>query len=88
MGMAYAALGLNGEAGEAAEVVKKTWRDTGTLTPELREKLIKEMGDVLWYLAALSDEININFGEVAQRNVDKLLSRFERDVIHGAGDDR
>ena len=54
--LAYPVLGLNGEAGEVAEQAKKAIRDDGgIITPERREKLKKELGDVLWYLSACAD---------------------------------
>lgn len=72
-GLTYTALGLAGEAGEVANDVKKWIRDdNSSLTPERRNKLIDEMGDVLWYLASLSKELDTNLQTVAQRNLDKL----------------
>lgn len=88
MGLAYAALGLNGEAGETAEKVKKTWRDGGELTKELRDGIIKELGDTLWYAAAVAEEIDIDLSLVAERNIEKLRDRKDRNVLHGSGDDR
>lgn len=85
----YPFLGLPGEAGEVAEQAKKMIRDDdGFLTDGRREKIIKELGDVLWYVAAICDEINVDLQEVARRNVEKLADRAERDVIRGEGDDR
>ena len=85
----YPTLGLCGEAGEVAEKVKKILRDeNGNLTLQNIEKLTKEMGDVLWYLANLSTEINVSLEEVAQKNLDKLQSRKDRNKIHGDGDER
>jgi NTP pyrophosphatase (non-canonical NTP hydrolase) len=85
----YAALGLNGEAGEVAEHAKKMIRDDeGQLTDERREKIRKELGDVLWYIAAAADEAGLDLDDIAQVNLDKLFSRKERGVIHGAGDER
>ena len=85
----YPTLGLCGEAGEVAEKVKKMIRDDdGVLTPERREALAKELGDVLWYVAQVATEAELNLGEVADANLRKLLSRRERGVLQGSGDER
>ena len=85
----YPTLGLCGEAGEVAEKIKKMVRDdAGVLSPERREALAKELGDVLWYVAQLATEAGLDLDEVAAGNLDKLLSRRERDVLRGSGDDR
>lgn len=85
----YCIMGLAGETGEVAETVKKLYRDDkGILTDERKAKLVKEMGDVCWYLAALCTEIGVDLGDVARANLDKLHSREERHVLHGDGDDR
>jgi NTP pyrophosphatase (non-canonical NTP hydrolase) len=87
--MTYPALGLCGEAGEVAEKVKKTIRDDGgVLTEERRDALARELGDVLWYAAQLATEAGLELEKVAQDNLDKLLSRQERGVLRGSGDDR
>lgn len=88
MGLAYATLGLGGEAGEVLENVKKTWRDDGEVTPSRKEAIVKELGDTLWYLSAVADEIGVELSYVAQVNLDKLSDRRERGVIGGSGDDR
>jgi NTP pyrophosphatase (non-canonical NTP hydrolase) len=85
----YFAVAIGGEAGEILEHVKKSKRDDGgILTPERREKIIKEMGDVLWYLAVCAHRLNIGLDEVAQINLDKLAARKENGTLHGDGDDR
>ena len=87
--LTYPALGLCGEAGEAAEKVKKAIRDDGgKLTPERRDALAAELGDVLWYVAQLATEAGLDLDEIAGANLDKLLSRQERAVLHGSGDFR
>ncbi len=87
--LAYPALGLAGEAGEVAEHVKKSIRDdAGSVLPERRAAMAKELGDVLWYLAQLATELELDLDEVAQMNLDKLRSRQERGVLAGSGDDR
>jgi NTP pyrophosphatase (non-canonical NTP hydrolase) len=80
----YPALGLCGETGEVAEKVKKQVRD-GVFN---RHEVAKELGDVLWYLANLSNDIGYNLDEVADINIEKLTSRKNRDKIKGSGDNR
>ena len=83
------ALGLTGEAGEVAEIIKKSIRDKGgRLTREDKEALKKELGDVLWYIATLSISFGFSLGKVAKDNMDKLESRLNRGKIHGSGDNR
>ena len=79
----YPTLGLCGEAGEVAEKVKKHMRDGKSLNG-----LGLELGDVLWYISALADDLGVTLEEVAQANVDKLKSRMERNKIKGDGDYR
>lgn len=88
-GLAYTALGLNGEAGEIAEKVKKILRDKGgSATPEDQQDIAKELGDVLWYIANCGNEIGYTLGDIAKMNIDKLQSRQDRGVLQGSGDNR
>jgi len=80
----YPTLGLCGEAGEVAEKVKKQVRD-GVFN---RHEVAKELGDVLWYMANICNDIGYNLDEIADLNIDKLSSRKKRDVIQGSGDNR
>jgi len=89
----YPVLKLAGEAGEVAEKLGKTMRDKGWLPGQslpdgVREAMIKEIGDVLWYIASIAVDLDSSLEEVAEVNVSKLASRAERGVIHGSGDDR
>ncbi len=87
--LAYPALGLNGEAGEVAEKVKKVLRDKGgVLDEDSRQAIKKELGDVLWYVAAMCAEAGLEMDEVAEENLAKLAGRKARGVIHGSGDER
>lgn len=81
----YCALGLAGESGEVAEKVKKYKREGDE---EYLHSLRDELGDVLWYLARLSDEVQYDLDFIAQKNLDKLLDRKERDKLTGEGDNR
>jgi NTP pyrophosphatase (non-canonical NTP hydrolase) len=87
-GLYYTALGL-GEAGEVQGKIKKIMRDDGgILTDEKRQAIAGELGDVLWYVAAMAKELGASLGDIAQANLDKLASRRERGVIGGSGDNR
>jgi NTP pyrophosphatase (non-canonical NTP hydrolase) len=87
--LAYPALGLAGEAGEVAEHAKKAIRDDGgEVGDERRGAMSKELGDVLWYVAQLASELGLDLNEIAQANLDKLLSRQRRGVLSGSGDER
>lgn len=82
-------LGLVGESGEVAEKVKKLQRNqNGVISEEDRRELLKELGDVLWYLSAIAHYLNRPLGEVASDNLDKLFDRKKRDVIKSKGDNR
>jgi len=85
----YPTLGLCGEAGEVAEKIKKMVRDDdGILPDERRSALAKELGDVLWYLAQIATEADLDLDTVAEANIEKLTSRQRRNVLQGSGDDR
>ncbi|MDD2274302.1 MAG: nucleoside triphosphate pyrophosphohydrolase family protein [Candidatus Pacebacteria bacterium] len=85
----YPTLGLVGEAGEVAEKMKKVLRDNdGIISEEKREEITKELGDVLWYIANLSKELNVSLEDVALKNIEKLQSRQQRNELHGSGDNR
>ena len=85
----YPTLGLTGEAGEVADKVKKGLRDKdGIFDEDSREAIKLELGDVLWYVSQLSDELGYELEHVAQANLEKLASRAARGRISGDGDDR
>jgi len=85
----YPALGIGGETGEILEKIKKILRDNNSeISKEKKIELVKEIGDVLWYVAALSTELGLNLGEIAEENIRKLSSRKERNKLHGSGDNR
>lgn len=85
----YPVLGLAEETGEVVGKLKKMLRDdNGILTPERREAIKQELGDVLWYLAACSFEFGYTLNEIAEANISKLTDRHQRGVIQGSGDNR
>jgi len=80
----YPALGLAGEAGEVANKVKKMLRD-GNFD---RQAVADEVGDVLWYVAALCRDLNVDLNDLALRNLEKLYGRKARGTLGGNGDKR
>jgi NTP pyrophosphatase (non-canonical NTP hydrolase) len=79
----YLALGLCSEAGEVASNIKKQIRDEKADTD-----YSAELGDVLWYLAMLADELGFSLAEIAEKNLAKLRDRQERGQLQGSGDER
>jgi NTP pyrophosphatase (non-canonical NTP hydrolase) len=78
----WCALGLAGEAGESADSIKKAiFHDCGIS----RDQLIKELGDVAWYLAGLCTLNGITLEEVFDANVRKLLARYPDGFVSGGG---
>lgn len=84
----YPILGLVGEAGELANKYKKVIRDNLPVNGDLLNDLVAELGDVLWYLSNIADDLGISLGEVAVRNLEKLESRKNRNMLSGSGDNR
>jgi NTP pyrophosphatase (non-canonical NTP hydrolase) len=85
----YPTLGLVNEAGEVAGKIKKVFRDkNGEIGPETRGALKDELGDVLWYIAQVCTELELNLDDVAEANITKLYDRMERGKIKGDGDNR
>lgn len=85
----YPALGLANEAGEVLGKIKKVLRDNdGDFTSEKRKEIGSEIGDVLWYIAALARDLDLSMSDIAQCNLDKLNSRMSRGVLGGSGDNR
>jgi NTP pyrophosphatase (non-canonical NTP hydrolase) len=83
------AFGLVGEAGEAAEKLKRIFREKGgAASSEDIAELIKEFGDILWYISALSHYFNVSLDDVAAGNLEKVLSRKQRGQTLGKGDNR
>lgn len=85
----YPALGLANEAGEVLGKIKKVLRDNdGKFTTDKCVAIGDEIGDVLWYMAALARDLDLNLDDIANNNITKLLDRQNRGVIKGSGDNR
>jgi NTP pyrophosphatase (non-canonical NTP hydrolase) len=85
----YTILGLCGEAGEVAEKIKKVLRDKGgVIDEETKEAIVKELGDVLWYVSATCGELNVEMEDVAKKNIAKLAARKAKGMLQGSGDNR
>jgi NTP pyrophosphatase (non-canonical NTP hydrolase) len=78
-------LGLVGEAGEVAEKIKKLIRDDTRFS---NAEIIKELGDVVFYITALANYYGSTLDDVLETNVEKLNSREERGTLGGSGDNR
>ena len=82
-------LGLSGEAGEVTDKFKKILRDkNGVISAEDKEAMVKELGDVMWYIASISRYMDVPMSEVAKKNIAKLQDRLKRGTVHGEGDNR
>jgi len=67
------ALGVAGEAGEVADLIKKV---IGHNHPLDKEKVAKELGDVLWYVSVMANQLGFTLSEIALRNINKLKDRY------------
>ena len=82
-------LGLVGESGEVAEKFKKLIRDKqGRISEEDKVEILKELGDILWYVNAVSHLLGSSLEEVASNNLSKVLARKEQGKLAGSGDNR
>ena len=85
----YPTLGLTGEAGEVANKVKKIIRDDGNKINEgLVQEISAEIGDCLWYISVLADDIGFKLSDIANINLEKLANRKKNGTIRGSGDNR
>ena len=85
----YPALGLAEEAGEVAGKFAKAIRDSaGKVDEERKAAIVKELGDVMWFVAELATCLEVDLDLVAEMNLQKLASRKARGKINGDGDDR
>lgn len=83
----YVALGLANEAGEAAGEIKKAVRDDGgEITPERRQAIIDELGDVLWYAARIAESVGASLQDAAEANIAKVRRRLANGTLSGSGE--
>lgn len=83
----YVLINLAGEVGELCSLVAKARRDKN-YPEEYLTNIRKELGDILWHVAAFAADYGISLQDVANANLYKLEDRFQRNVIEGSGDDR
>ena len=81
----YLVAGLAGEVGELASLFAKHWRGDGDLNPDHARA---ELGDILWFVAMLAEELGCDLSIIAQGNLDKLADRAKRGKLKGNGDNR
>ena len=81
----YLIAGMAGEVGELASIFAKFWRGDGDLN---HDHAAAELGDILWFVAMLADEIGCDLSDVAQNNLNKLADRANRGKLKGNGDNR
>lgn len=92
----YPGLGISGEAGEVSDKIKKLMRDGQCNEKDLTyvipcDKVIEisyELGDVLWYIAAICMELGVDMSTIAELNLQKLNKRKNENKLHGEGDNR
>ena len=78
-------LGVAGEAGEVADIIKKAIYHGHVLSPD---KIVEELGDVLFYVAAIASTLHVNLDEIAEKNVEKLLRRYPEGFSQKASRER
>lgn len=85
----YLTDGLTGEAGEVASQVKKAVRDDmGVFTVARQDAMFKEVGDTLWYISQICNEMGWRMEDVMDFNLTKLADRQNRNKLQGSGDNR
>jgi len=81
-------LGLAGETGEVCDKLKKHIRVGADVKTIDSDGLKKELGDILWYLTSITDELGFTLDDVINANVAKIRGRIKRNILYGSGDNR
>ena len=84
----YLCLNLASECGEFLGLIAKAKRDGPVVGGGTTTGCIKELGDVLWHIACLADDLGVSLEVIAKTNLDKLASRQQRGALQGSGDNR
>lgn len=84
----YAFLNLAAEAGEVMSLEAKRIRDLTSDSDGFKTSLAKELGDVMWMVAAIATDHDLYMSDICQSNLQKLEDRKSRQVIGGSGDNR
>jgi NTP pyrophosphatase (non-canonical NTP hydrolase) len=85
----YLIYGITGEAGELAEHFKHALRDENdVLTDSRKERIKKELADILWYLSNICSELDVDFEEIPKLGLEKIDGRLKRGTLSGEGDSR
>lgn len=84
----YALLNLAAEAGEVLSLAAKYIRDADMYPEDYKKNMKKELGDVMWMVAAVAKDHGLMMSDLCRGNLDKLQSRQDRNVINGSGDNR
>jgi NTP pyrophosphatase (non-canonical NTP hydrolase) len=84
----YPLIGMCGETGEVADKIKKVIRDKNGDFSEDKIEILKEIGDTLWYMTALCNDLGYSLEDAANINLYKIIKRRTENTIHGEGDNR
>jgi NTP pyrophosphatase (non-canonical NTP hydrolase) len=88
----YVVMNLPSEVGEffghCAKYVRDMQNPSEQDDENLRQTLLKELGDILWTITAISDDLGSSLDEIANINVNKLTGRSARGTLQGSGDER
>ena len=82
----YAEYGLVGEVGELFSLLAKARRDGRQYDHDMQVK--KELGDILWFVAAIAADNGYTLQQIADKNLSKLYARKSNNTLRGSGDNR